>query len=226
MGTKVFFRMALPIIFAVTVIICCIIYLNHDSSINSGETDVLYNDIVYARVELSPNARLSEDNSKYSGGDYKLILDYGQERLLDVRVLNDNENLLYSAIHVWVKPGYEPPTDFGEEFSAAYYVVAEGHDALVVPDEYVENVNEHLADFDTAVKLEDIVASEPTDIAEYTERGIIRFNCKNHADISFDYALCEADGKYYLNVMQGSDWTDTFFEIKAEYVGLLTSAMQ
>ena len=222
---RIFVRMVLPIVAAVAIIIASIIYLNHDSSINSGETDVLYNDIVYERVEIGGNLRLYEDNSKYAGGDYKEIVEYGQERLLEIRVLNDDENVLYSVLFVWVKPGYELPGDFGEEFSSAHYVVYEGIDALVLPDAYVELVNEHLADFDGSVKLEEIVASEASDITEFTECGTICFTYKNHADMALYYDICEAGGKYYLNVLQGSDWTDALYEIKPEYVGLLTSAI-
>lgn len=218
-------RVIIPIVVAISIIIGCIIYLSHDSSINSGETDVLYNDIVYERVDISGNLRLYEDNSKYAGGDYKEIFEYGQERLWEIRVLNENENVLYSVQYVWLKPGYELPGDFGEEFSSANYVVYEGIDARVLPDAYVELVNEHLADFEGGVKLEDIVASEPTDVAEFTAHGAICFTYKNHTDMALYYDLCEADGKYYLNVLQGSEWTDALFEIKAEYVELLTAAL-
>lgn len=218
-------RVIIPIVVAIAIIIGCIIYLNYDSSINSGETDVLYEDIVYERVDIGGNLRLYEDNSKYAGGDYKEILEYGQERLWEIRVLNDDENVLYSVKYVWLKPGYELPGDFGEEFSSAHYVVYEGIDARVLPDAYVELVNEHLADFEGSVKLEDIVASEASDITEFTEHGTICFTYKNHADMALYYYICEADGKYYLNVMQGSEWTDALYEIKPEYLPLLTSKL-
>ena len=222
---RLFFRFVLPLVIAVSIIIACVIYLNHDSSINSGETDVLYNDIVYERVEIGGNLRLYEDNSKYAGGDYSEIIEYGQERLWEIRVLNGDENVLYSAKHVWVKPGYELPGDFGEELSSVNYVVYEGVDTRVLPDAYVELLNEHLADFNGSVKLEDIVTSESTDVTEFTVHGTICFQYKNHKDMALYYDLCEADGKYYLNVLQGSECTDALFEINAEYVDLLTSAI-
>ena len=221
---RVILRVAIPIIIAVAIIIACVAYLAHDSSINSGEHDVLYNDIVYERVELPYNLRISEDNSKYSGGDYSEIYAYGQEVLWEIFVLNDEENVLYSAVYVWVKPGYELPGDFGEELASVDYVVSEGVDFLVMRDGYTEEVT-HLANLDGNVKLENIVASEPTEISEFTERGTIRFMYKNYKDMSLDLDLCESDGGYYLNVKQGSEGTDAFFLINAEYLALLTSAL-
>ena len=222
---RIVLRVFVPIVFAVLVIIGCVIYLAHDSSINHGETDVLYNDIVYERSRVYYNLRFSEENSKYAGGDYSEIVEYGQERLWEIRVLNDDENVLYATKFLWLKPGYKLPGDFGEEFSSAYYIVSSGYDELVLPDSYVETVNEHLADFKGSVKLEDIVSTVPSDVAEFSKLGSIRFNYKSYADMSLYYDLCKAADKYYLNVKSAEDGTDVLYEIKPEYIELLTSAI-
>ena len=220
---KIPLRVIIPIAIAVAIIIACVIYLNHDFSINSGEFDVLYNDIVYVRAEPSYNLKISEENAKYSGGDYAEVYAYGQEVLWEIYVLNEDENLLYSSIYVWAKPGYEVPQDFGEEFSSVNYVVSEGADFLIMPDVYVETVNERLADFESGITLEDIVFEEATEVESFTYHGSIRFDLTNHKDLSLYYDLCKAGDKYYLNVMQNPDGADALYEIRPEYVELLTS---
>ena len=221
-------RVIIPVVVALSIIIGCVIYLNHDSSINSGEYDVEYNDIVYVRGDLGYNLRLYEDNSKYSGGDYRVIVEYGQEVLLKVRVLNDQENVLYSALDVWLKPGYELPGAFGEEFSTAEYLVSEGLDELVEADFYYTEEATPLATFDKSVKLEDIVESEASDISVsdevIDECNEIRFKYKNHADIALILAICNYEGEYYLDV-RTSEGDHEWFKIKPEYVDVLTSAI-
>ena len=221
-------RVILPIVFALSVIVGCVIYLTYDSSINSGEYDVEYNETVYVRGDLGYNLRLYEDNSKYSGGDYRVIVEYGQEVLLKVRVLNDQENVLYSALHVWLKPGYELPDAFGEEFSTAEYLVSEGLDERVEADLYYTESATSLAAFDNSVKLEDIVESEPRGVTlsdeAIEECNEIRFKYKNHADIALILAICNYEGDYYLGV-RTSEGNHEWFKINPEYVDLLTSAI-
>jgi hypothetical protein len=142
-------------------------------------------------------------------------------------VLNDEENMLYSAHATWLRPGYSSPSPYGEDFASAEYVVSEGIDFQVIPDDYKEEVTA-LATFDGAVKLENIIESEPSDIApkESDIPGSIRFKYKNHADISVTLYICCVDGQYYLDVCHSTEGTDSWFKIKPEYVDLLTSAIQ
>ena len=224
---RIFFRFVLPLVSAILIIIGCVIYLTYDSSINSGTDNVSYNDIVYERFDLSYNMQISESNSKYIG-DFAQIYAYGQELLWDVRELNSDANILYSAHATWVKPGYVLPTEFGEELASAEYVVSEGIDFLVIPDEYKEEVT-HLVNFEGSVKLEDIIETEASDVTVSEEAlencGEIRFDYKNHADISLIFYIYGVDGDYYLDVRNSTDGTHEWFKIKPEYVGVLTSAM-
>ena len=217
-------RFIIPIVSAIFVIIFCIIFLADGPNINSGDKDVLYKGVVYERSNF-PNYGLSisEEHSK-SIGDFVETYDYGQQLSWEVRTLNGEENVLYSAHAVWVRPGYKFPGEFGEEFSSVEYVVCEGIDFLVIDDDYKED-RTHLANFEGGVKLENVIESEPTDITEYTEYDYIAFTYKNHADMSLFYKLCSSDGQYYLNVRQGMDGTNAFFKIKSEYVDLLTSTI-
>jgi hypothetical protein len=217
-------RVIIPIVIALVIIACCVFYLNYDTSINSGTEDILYNEIVYERSDFtSYNTEVIEDNSKYIG-DFAQLYAYGQEVLYEVRVLNDDANVLYSAHAVWLKPGHVTPGDFGEEFASVAYVVPEGLDFLVIEDDYSEEVTP-LATFDGVVKLEDIVEVEASEVTDVTLHNYIRFAFKNYADITLGYALCESDGKYCLNVCKSGTGEDEFHEIKAEYVELLTSAI-
>jgi hypothetical protein len=217
-------RVIIPIVIALVIIACCVFYLNYDTSINSGTDNILYNKIVYERSDFtSYNTEVIEDHSKYIG-DFAQLYAYGQEVLYEVRVLNDDANVLYSAHAVWVKPGHVTPGDFGEEFSSVSYVVPNGLDFLVIEDDYSEEVTP-LANFDGSIKLEDVVEIEASEVTEYTEHNYIRFVLKNYADLTLGYALCEAEGKYYLNVCKSGTGEDELHEIKAEYVELLTSAI-
>lgn len=215
-------RVIIPIVIALLIIAGCVIYLSCDTSINNGAEDVLYNDIVYERTEFpNYNLEITEDNAKYVG-DFMETYNYGQELPWEVYALNSEENVLYSAHAVWIKPGYVFPKEFGEEFSSVDYVVTEGIDFLVMEDDYKEEVTP-LTTFTGSVKLEDIIASKPSDVTEFTEHAFIRLIYKNHANMRLYYQLCSAEGKFYLNVRQGTDGATALFEIKPEYVDLLTS---
>jgi hypothetical protein len=215
-------RVMKPIVSAFLIILGCVIFLSCHSNINSGADDILYNDIVYERTEVpNYNLEFTEDNAKYVG-DFIETYDYGQELPWPVYALNSDENVLYSAHAVWVKPGYVFPKEFGEEFLSVDYVVTEGLDFLVIEDDYKETVTP-LSTFTGSVKLEDIIASEPSDVTEFTEYAFIRLIYKNHANMRLYLKLCSSGGKYYLNVRQGENGTTALFEIKSEYVDLLTS---
>ncbi|MBO7303919.1 MAG: hypothetical protein J6V09_01685 [Clostridia bacterium] len=220
-------RFIIPIVIALAIIVGCVIYLNYDTSINSGTDNVLYNDIIYERVEVDYNLTISEENSKYIG-DFSQIYAYGQEYLYEVRVLNGEANMLYSAHAAWLKPGYSLPSPYGEDFVYAEYVVSEGIDFQVIPDNYKEEVTP-LATFAGSVKLEDIIESESSDIT-VSEEAIeecneIRFKYKNHADIYLLLAIYEHDGAYYLDVRHAKEGTHEWFKIRDEYVEMLTSAI-
>ena len=139
-------------------------YLNYDNTINSDvdPNNIEYNGMVYERVEIDYNLAITEDNSKYVG-DYSQLYAYGQEHLYEVRVLNVEENMLYTAHATFLRPGYSLPTPFGEEFKGAEYVVSDGIDFQVIPDNYTE-VATPIATFEGSVRLEDIVNYEPSDI--------------------------------------------------------------
>ena len=218
-------KVIIPIVIALAIIIGCVIYLNHDTTINSGTDNVLYNDVVYERTTLNYNLAVSEANSKYVG-DFAQIYAYGQEYLYEVRALNDEANMLYSAHATWLKPGYSAPSEYGEDFAAVEYVVSEGIDFQIIPDDYKEEAT-LLATFDGVVRLEDIIESESSNISP-TEADIpasIRFKYKNHADIFLLLDICHFEGEYYLNVCHSIEGTHNWFKIKPEYVELLTSPM-
>jgi hypothetical protein len=222
-------RVIIPIVIALAIIVGCVIYLNYDTTINSEENpdNIEYNEIVYERVEIDYNLAITEDNSKYIG-DYSQLYAYGQEYLYEVRVLNSEENMLYTAHATFLRPGYSLPTPFGEEFTGAEYVVSEGIDFQVIPDDYTE-VATPLATFDGSVKLEDIVESESSDITVseevIDECDEIRFAYKNHVDIFLLLVIYNHEGQYYLNVRNPAGDTHEWFKIKPEYVDLLTSAI-
>ena len=222
-------KVIIPIVIALAIIVGCVIYLNYDNTINSEEdTDnIEYNEMVYERVDIDYNLAITEDNAKYIG-DYSQLYAYGQEFLYEVRVLNSEENMLYTAHATFLRPGYSLPTPFGEEFTGAEYVVSEGIDFQVIPDDYTE-VATPLATFDGSVKLEDIVESEPSDITVseevIDECDEIRFAYKNHADIFLLLVIYNHEGQYYLNVRDPAGDTCQWFKIKPEYVDLLTAAI-
>ena len=97
-------------------------------------------------------------------------------------------------------------------------------DFLVIEDDYKEYVTK-LATFDKSVKLEDILAAEPSDITEFTEFDSIRFKYKNHADMELFFTLCSSEDRYYLNVKEENTGESRLYEIKSEYTKLLTSAI-
>ena len=222
-------RVIIPIVIALAIIIGCVVYLNYDNTINSEENsdNIEYNEVVYERVQINYNLTITEDNSKYIG-DYSQLYAYGQEYLYEVRVLNGEENMLYTAHATFLKPGYSLPTPFGEEFLGADYVVSEGIDFQVIPDNYTE-VATPLVTFDTPVKLEDIVESESSDITVseevIDECDEIRFAYKNHSDIFLLLVIYNHEGQYYLNVRNPEGDTHQWFKIREEYVDLLTSAI-
>ena len=136
--------------------------------------------------------------------------------------------MLYTAHTTFLRPGYSLPTPFGEEFTSAEYVVSEGIDFQIIPDDYTE-VATPLGNFEGSVKLEDIVESEPCDIA-VSEEAIdecdeIRFAYKSHTDIFLLLVIHNFEGQYYLNVRAPSGDTYEWFKIKPEYVDMLTSAI-
>lgn len=222
-------RVIIPIVIALAIIIGCVIYLNYDTTINSDDNpnNIEYNEIIYERVLIDYNLAITEDNSKYIG-DYSQLYAYGQEYLYEVRVLNGEANMLYTAHATFLKPGYSLPTPFGEEFTGAEYVVSEGIDFQVIPDDYTE-VATPLATFDGSVKLEDIVESEPVDITVseevIDECNEIRFAYKNHVDIFLRLVIYNHEGQYYLDVRNPAGDTHGWFKIKPEYVSILTSAI-
>ena len=217
-------RVIIPIVIALLIILGCVIYLMQDFSINSGTADVLYNDTVYERYDqISFNLNFFETNAEYIG-DFMETYAYGQEFPWEVYTLNSDANVLLSAHAVWLKPGYVLPGEFGEDFATVEYVVSEGVDFFKMEDEYKETAT-LLTTFEGSVKLEDILASEPSEITEVTQHDDIRFTYKNHSDMFLSYTLCSYDGHYYLNVLQGEEGTDALFEIKPEYVDLLTSKL-
>lgn len=222
-------RVIIPIVIALAIIIGCVIYLNYDTTINSDDNpnNIEYNEIIYERVLIDYNLAITEDNSKYIG-DYSQLYAYGQEYLYEVRVLNGEANMLYTAHATFLKPGYSLPTPFGEEFTGAEYVVSEGIDFQVIPDDYTE-VATPLATFVGSVKLEDIVESEPVGITVseevIDECNEIRFAYKNHVDIFLLLVIYNHEGQYYLDVRNPAGDTHEWFKIKPEYVAILTSAI-
>ena len=222
-------RVIIPIVIALSIIVGCVIYLNYDNTINSEENynNIEYNGMIYERVDIDYNLAITEDNAKYVG-DYSQLYAYGQEYLYEVRVLNGEANMLYTAHATFLKPGYSLPTPFGEEFSGAEYVVSEGIDFQIIPDDYTE-VATPLATFEGSVKLEDIVESEASEITVseevINECHEIRFAYKNHVDVFLRLVIYNHEGGYYLNVRDPSGDTWQWFKIKPEYVELLTSAI-
>ena len=205
-------------------VLACTCLVGCNPELNNGSEDILYNGIVYKRYGyLDYNLDISEENAKYIG-DFIETYDYGQELPWEVYALNNEENLLYTAYTNWVKPGYELPKCFGEEFTSVEYVIPNGIDFKIIPDEYSEQVFP-IKTFEGSVKLEDIVESKPSDVTEFTEHNSLRFFYKNHADIRLWLDICSANGKYYLNVKDSKDGTSALHEIKPEYVELLTSAI-
>ena len=222
-------RVILPIVIALSIIVGCVVYLNYDNTINSDvdPDNIEYNGMVYERVQIDYNLAITEDNSKYVG-DYSQLYAYGQERLYEVRVLNAEENMLYTAHATFLRPGYSLPTPFGEEFKGAEYVVSDGIDFQVIPDNYTE-VATPIATFEGSVRLEDIVNSEPSDITVseevIDECDEIRFAYKNHKDVFLRLVIYNHEGQYYLNVRNPAGDTYQWFKIKPEYVDLITSVI-
>ena len=220
-------RVIIPIVIALSIIVGCIIYLNHDSTLNQGEEDITYNGVVYEKTSLDYNLTISEDNAKYIG-DYGQLYAYGQEYIYEVRVLNGEANMLYTPHATFLKLGYTPPSPYGEDFACVEYVVSEGIDFKGIPDDYTEEATP-LATFKESVKLEDIIETDSSEITvsdeSIAECDEIRFKYKNHADISLVFYIYGVDGQYYLDVRHADDGTHEWFKIKPEYVDLLTSAI-
>jgi hypothetical protein len=164
--------------------------------------------------------------------DGEEIYAYGQEYIYDVYQLNDEAIFLYTPHASFVKSGYSQPSIFGEEFTYVEYVVSEGIDFSGIPDDYKEEAT-LLANFDTSVKLEDVIETEPTDI-KVSEEAIeecneIRFKYKNYSDVFALFYIYGVDGDYYLDICDYNFEDNTanhqWYKIKPEYVDLLTSAM-
>jgi hypothetical protein len=92
-------------------------------------------------------------------------------------------------------------------------------------DEYKEEVTP-LITFEGKVTLGDIIEAEVSDIEGYTVHDEIRFRYKNHADIAVLLTVCSLDDQYYLNVEVDGTGDIELFKIKADYVEVLTSAIQ
>lgn len=206
-----------------TVIMACAVLAGCSSKTDKNDEDVLYNGIVYKRCDdESFDLKLYEDNARYIG-DFMESYDNGYQIPWSVYVLNGDENVLYSSKAIWLKPGYSLPENFGEEFSSVEYVVSEGIDFLIMEDDYKETAT-LLKTFETGVKLEDVVETDPSEISGYTEYDRVRFRYKNHANIASLYTICALDGEYYLNVRK-ADGANEWHKIKPEYVELLTSVI-
>lgn len=220
-------KVIIPIAIALIIIIGCFIYLNYDFTLNRGEEDITYKGVVYERASLDYNITFSEENARYIG-DYGQLYAYGQEHLYEVRELNGEANILYTPHATFIKQGYVPPSPYGEDFSYAEYVVSEGIDFKGMPDNYTEEAT-LLATFEGSVKLEDIIESHSSDITVSEEIIMecdeIRFRYKNHADLSLMFYICGIDGRYYLDIRHADDGAHEWFEIKPEYVDILTSAI-
>ena len=200
----------------------CSFFVGCAPELNNGSEDILYNGIVYERYGyLDYNLEISEEHARYIG-DFIETYDYGQELPWEVYVLNGEENLLYTAYTNWVKPGYELPKPFGEELVSVEYVIPNGIDFKIIPDDYTEEVFP-IKTFDISVKLEDMIEIEPSDVTEFTEHNSLRFMYKDHADIRLWLDICYAGDKYYLNVRHGDEGINSLHEIKPAYVELLTS---
>ena len=216
------FALTLVIVLVGSFLVGCMPRINDNCE--DGCEDILYNDIVYERYGyLDYNLDLTEENSKYIG-DFAETYDNGGELLWEVYALNDEENVLYTAYTTWLKPGYVLPKEFGEDFLSVEYVIPNGIDFDIIPDDYTEEVFP-LKTFEGSVKLEDLVETVPSDITEFTEHNSLRFIYKDHADIRLWLDICKAGDKYYLNVRQGDGGVNSLHEIKPEYVELLTSAI-
>lgn len=201
------------------ILLSCFAFTGCFSDINANDQDVLYNDIVYKRAPIPNfNLALMHDHREYIG-DFVETYDYGNQLYWEVYVLNEQADILFSDHATWTKPGYVFPDEYGEEFSKVEYVISEG-----ILDTYTEDVTP-LVTFDKKVVLEDVISSEPADITDYTTYGDIRFHYTNHADLAVFFQLCSYQGTYYLNVLEDTQGDSVLFEIKAEYVTLLTSAI-
>ena len=224
-------KVIIPIVIALAIIVGCVIYLNYDGTLNKGEQNITYNGVVYERINLHYNIYMTEKNAK-NIGTYGQIYAYGQEYIYDVYQLNDEAIFLYTPHASFVKSGYSQPSIFGEEFTYVEYVVSEGIDFSGIPDDYKEEAT-LLANFDTSVKLEDVIETEPTDI-KVNEEAIeecneIRFKYKNYSDVFALFYIYGVDGDYYLDICDYNFEDNTanhqWYKIKPEYVDLLTSAM-
>ena len=224
-------KVIIPIVIALAIIVGCVIYLNYDGTLNKGEQNITYNGVVYERINLHYNIYMTEKNAK-NIGTYGQIYAYGQEYIYDVYQLNDEAIFLYTPHASFVKSGYSQPSIFGEEFTYVEYVVSGGIDFSGIPDDYKEEAT-LLANFDTSVKLEDVIETEPTDI-NVSEEAIeecneIRFKYKNYSDVFAMFYIYGVDGDYYLDICDYNFEDNTanhqWYKIKPEYVDLLTSAM-
>ena len=182
--------------------------------------NAVYKKTVYERSETSHyNLTFLEDHATYIG-DFIETYDNGYEIPWKVYVLNDEENILFSSHAVWVRPGYVVPSEYGEAFTSAEYVVSEG-----ILDTYKEAVTP-LITFDGTVTLEDLIEQTPTEVSDAcVPHDTVRLRYRNHADIAVDLTLCSLDGQYYLSVQSNETGAATLYRIRSEYVDILTAAV-
>lgn len=205
--------------FAFALALICLSAVGCAQNIGDGN-DALYKETVYKRSEFpNYNIELLENNRTYIG-DFIETYDYGNTLPWDVFVLNNEENVLYSYHALWLRPGYSLPSEYGETFSKAEYVVSEG-----IMDSYKEETTP-LGSFKSDVVLEDIIAVEPTELKSPTTHTDVRFYYADHADIVIRLKMVSEDGVYYLSVRTGAAGDDVFYRINDEYVDMLTSPLK
>lgn len=202
-----------------TLLLFCLLFVGCGDGIGDGR-DAVYKETVYKRSEFpNYNIELLETHRKYVG-DFIETYDYGNTLPWEVFLLNDEENVLYSHHALWLKPDYSLPSEYGETFSKAEYVVSEG-----IMDDYKEETTP-LGNFAGDVVLEDIIAVEPTELKSPTTHTDVRFYYAEHADIVIRLKLVSEDGVYYLSVRTGKAGDDVFYRINDGYVEMLTSSLK
>lgn len=194
------------------------VYSGCGNTLNEGD-NIRYEDTLYLMSEWpNYNIALLEDDAT-SIGDFIQVFDNGYEIPWEVFVLNDQKNVLFSAHALWLKEGYSLPDEYGEDFSKAEYVIAEG-----ILDDYTEDKT-FLTNFEAGVKLENIIASQASQLTNPTKHAMIRLHYTAHANMVIDLYLYQVGTDYYLSVMDVVDGevVDVYYEINEDYVGALTS---
>ena len=182
--------------------------------------NAVYKNTVYERNNtLQYNLTLMRDHATHIG-DFIETYENGYQLPGEVFVLNDEENILFSEHAIWVRPGYVVPSEYGEPFASAEYVVSEG-----ILDTYKEEITP-LITFDGTVTLEDLIEETPTAVTDdCVPYGSVRLHYRNHADIAVELTLCSLGGQYYLNVRSHETGEATLYQIKSAYVEVLTAAV-